>query len=111
MACWKLIVSMCWHAIEFNVVIMGSYTANGCCFNYMYMYSVYLCLHAVCPGLSSQGRATYVHGCVVVINSDLLPTFSIINDIVVDSFNSHYFVLEILHTICFSSLIMHMKFP
>ena len=44
-----------------------------------------------------------MHGSVVVINSDLLPTFSIINDIVVDSFNSHYFDLEILHTICFSS--------
>ena len=53
MACWKVIVSMCWHDIEFTVIIMGNYTANGC-FNYMYMYSVYLCLHAVHPGLSSQ---------------------------------------------------------
>ena len=40
---------------------------------------------------------------VVVINSDLLPTFGVIKDIEVDSFYSHYFVSEILHTICFSS--------
>ena len=44
-----------------------------------------------------------MHGSVVVINSDLLRTFGVIKDIVVDSFYSHYFVLEILHTICFSS--------
>ena len=46
----------------------------------------------------------YVHGSVVVINSDLLPTYGVIKDIVVDRFYLHYFVLEILHTICFSSL-------
>ena len=45
-----------------------------------------------------------MHGGVVVINLDLLPTFGVIKDIVVDRFYSHYFVLEILHTICFSSL-------
>jgi len=45
----------------------------------------------------------YVHGSVVVMNSDLLPVFGIIKDIVMDSSFSYYFVLEILHTICFSS--------
>ena len=40
---------------------------------------------------------------MVVINSDLLPTFGVIKEIEVDSFYSHCFVSEILHTICFSS--------
>ena len=44
-----------------------------------------------------------MHGSVVVINSDLLPTFGLIKDIVVDNCYLHYFVLEILYTICFSS--------
>ena len=49
----------------------------------MCMYSVYLCLYAVHPGFSSQGR-----GSVVVVNSDILPTFGVIKDIVMDSFYS-----------------------
>ena len=44
-----------------------------------------------------------MHGNVVVINSDLLHTFGVIKDMVVDRFYSHYLVLEILHTIRFSS--------
>ena len=47
----------------------------------------------------------------VVINSNLLPTFGVIKDIEVDSFYSHYFVLEILHTFVFPLIIKHMKFP
>ena len=53
----KLIVSMCWHDIEFNVIIMGNYR-KWLLINYIYMYSVYLSLHAVYPGFSSQGCAT-----------------------------------------------------
>ena len=44
-----------------------------------------------------------MHGSMMVINSGLLPTFGVIKDIVLDRFYSHYFVLEILHTFCFSS--------
>ena len=41
-----------------------------------------------------------MHGSVVVVNLDILPTFGIIKDIVMDSF---YSLWKILHTIFFSS--------
>ena len=44
----------------------------------------------------------YSHGSVVVLGTDLLPKFGIIEDIFVDNFHSYFFVLEELQTVCFS---------
>ena len=41
----------------------------------------------------------YSHGNVVVIDTDLVPVFSIIEDIIVDELMCYYFVLEKLHTV------------
>ena len=38
-----------------------------------------------------------------MIDSDLLPNFGIIEDIIIDDLHSYYFVIEKLHTICISS--------
>ena len=48
-----------------------------------------------------------MHGSVVVINLDYLPTFGVIKDIVADRFYSHYYVLEILHTFVFPDYHAH----
>ena len=49
-----------------------------------------------------------MHGSsVVVVNSDILPTFGVIKDIVMDSFYS----LWKFYTQFFFLIIMHMKFP
>ena len=45
----------------------------------------------------------YSHGNVVVIDTDLVPEFGIIEDIIVDALMCYYFVLEKLHTVCFSN--------
>ncbi len=42
----------------------------------------------------------YTSGDLVVATSDLLPQFGIIQEIIVDIL-CYYFVLELLHTICF----------
>ncbi len=44
----------------------------------------------------------YTSGDIVVATSDLLPQFGIIQEIIVDNL-CYYFVLELLHTICFST--------
>lgn len=44
---------------------------------------------------------TYSHGSVVVIKTDLLPVFGLIEDIIIDDSHCHYLVIEQLNTICF----------
>ena len=42
----------------------------------------------------------YTYGGVVVIDSDLLPKFGVIKDVIMDSSFHFYFIVEVLHTIC-----------
>ena len=41
----------------------------------------------------------YSHGNVVVIDTDLVPEFGIIEDIIVNNLMCYYFALEKLHTV------------
>ena len=110
MACWKLIVSKCWRDTKFNVIIMGiAYVVNGYCSNYIYMHL--LCLFAlVCSSSWIQlSGMHYMHGSMMVINLDLLPTFGVIlwwtdfiRIILFWKFYTHF---------VFPLIITHMKFP
>jgi hypothetical protein len=40
---------------------------------------------------------------VIVLGTDLFPKFGILVDIFIDNLHCYYFVLEELHTICFTS--------
>ena len=44
---------------------------------------------------------TYHRGDVVVTDTDLVPVFGVVEDIIVDSMQCHYLVCEVLSTICF----------
>ena len=43
----------------------------------------------------------YVLGSVVMVDTDLLPVFGVIKDIIINEMHCYYFILVIFHTVCF----------
>ena len=51
----------------------------------------------------------YSHGSAVVVDTDLVPSFGVIEDIFVDESHCYFLAIELLDTICFTPHFIHSK--